>query len=292
MPDLSKYDLDFRPKAYWDLRDVLTHVEAKVTGKVRKEFIKKALQDGESVPEELLKSSLDKNLRKLIGSVHPSFMGGEYLPKLEDADVIIASINLKSTTSDVIVVIARLTDVGIEYRVEDEYTDLHAEGKDHFKVQPNFSKEPLSFNELIDLIDNAEKDGGLVGHAKNCNYSIGDDLEDIYDFETADSAFYPQLADWYDEVNEEWLKEKKEELRKMDIKKDEKIASVSELKQDDDITLFYGKPFSGVCINYWENGEKEYVKHYKNGKENGLRIEWSEDGKKTYEGMFRDGNEQ
>jgi hypothetical protein len=30
--------------------------------------------------EELLKGSLDKNLRKLIGSMHPSFMGGEYLP--------------------------------------------------------------------------------------------------------------------------------------------------------------------------------------------------------------------
>ena len=27
MPDLSKYDLDFRPKTYWDLRDVLTQIE-------------------------------------------------------------------------------------------------------------------------------------------------------------------------------------------------------------------------------------------------------------------------
>jgi len=35
MPDLSKYDLDFRPKNYWDLRDVLTFVEAKITGKER-----------------------------------------------------------------------------------------------------------------------------------------------------------------------------------------------------------------------------------------------------------------
>jgi len=33
------------------------------------------------------------------------------------------------------------------------------------------------------------------------------------------------------------------------------------------------------------------VKHYKNGKENGLRTEWSEDGKKTYERGFKDGNE-
>ena len=31
---------------------------------------------------------------------------------------------------------------------------------------------------------------------------------ECYDFETASSAFYPQLADWYDEVNEEWLLDK------------------------------------------------------------------------------------
>jgi hypothetical protein len=292
MPDSSKYDLDFRPKTYWDLRDLLTQVEAKVTGKVRKDLIKKALQDGESVPEELLKSSLKNNLRKYLGSIHPSFMGGEYLPELEDADVIIASINLESTTSDVIVVIARLTDKGIEYRVEDEYMDSYYEGKDHFKVQPKFSKEPLSFKELINLIDNAEEDGGLVEYAKNCNYDLGDNLDEVYDFGTAESAFYAQLQDWYDEVNKEWLKKKKEELMQMGIKKDETVISEFELKQEDDITLFYGKPFSGACINYWENEGKKYVKHYKNGKENGLRIEWDEDGKKTFEGNFVDGNEE
>ena len=36
MPDLSKYDLEFRPKTYGDLRDVLTFVEARITGKERK----------------------------------------------------------------------------------------------------------------------------------------------------------------------------------------------------------------------------------------------------------------
>jgi len=211
MPDLSKYDLEFRPKTYGDLRDVLTFVEARITGKERKEFIKKALQEERSVPEELLNSSLDTNLRSIIGSKHPSYMGGEFLPKLGDADVIIASINQKSITADVIVVIARLTDKRIEYRVEDEYLDSYPEGREHFKVQPKFSNEPLSFKELIGLIDNAEENGGLVEHAKNCNYDpdMGYELEDFYDFATARSAFYPQLEDWYDEVNEEWLEEKK-----------------------------------------------------------------------------------
>ena len=213
MPDLSKYDLDFRPKTYWDLRDVLTQIDAKVTGKVRKDLIKKVLQDEGSVPDELLKSPLKKNLRKYLGSIHPSFMGGEYLPELEEADVIIASINLKSTTFDVIVVIARLVESGIEYRVEDEYMDSYPEGKDHFKVQPNLSKEPLSFKEIVNLIDNAEEGGGLIDNAKNFTYEDGGyEPEEYYDFATAESAFYPQLKDWYDEVNEEWLEEKKQEI--------------------------------------------------------------------------------
>jgi len=58
MPNHFNYDPSFQPKTYWDLRDVLTHVEARVTGKVRKELVKHALQNGETVPSEYLKSLL------------------------------------------------------------------------------------------------------------------------------------------------------------------------------------------------------------------------------------------
>jgi hypothetical protein len=207
MPNHSNYDLSFQPNTYWDLRDVLTHVEAKVPGKVRKELIKHALQNGETVPSEYLKSSLSADLKKSIGSIDPSFLGGEFLPELGENDVIIASINLKSTTSDVIAVIARLTDKGIEYRVEDEYMNIYPEGEEHYKVQPKFSKEPLSFKELINLIDNAREGGGLIDCAKNY---YPEEPEEFYDFATAESAFYPQLEDWYDESNNEWLEDKLE----------------------------------------------------------------------------------
>jgi hypothetical protein len=207
MPNRSNYDLSFKPNTYWDLRDVLTHVDARVTGKVRKELVKHALQNGETVPLEYLKSSLSTDLKKTIGSIDPSFMGGEFLPELGENDVIIASINLKSTTSDVIAVIARLTAKGIEYRVEDEYMESYPEGEEHYKVQPNFSKEPLSFKELINLIDNAREGGGLIDCAKNY---FPEEPEEHYDFATAESAFYPQLRDWYDESNNEWLEEKLE----------------------------------------------------------------------------------
>ena len=207
MPNHSNYDLSFQPNTYWDLRDVLTHVEAKIPGKVRKELIKHALQNGETVPSEYLKSSLSGELKQSIGSIDPSFLGGEFLPELGENDVIIASINLKSTTADVIAVIARLTNKGIEYRIEDEYMESYPEGEEHYKVQPNFSKEPLSFKELINLIDNAREGGGLIDAAKNY---YPEEPEEYYDFATAESAFYPQLEDWYDESNDEWLEEKLE----------------------------------------------------------------------------------
>ena len=199
MPNNSNYDLSFQPKTYWDLRDVLTHVEAKIPGKVRKELVKHALQNGETVPLEYLESSLSADLKQSIGSIDPSFLGGEFLPELGENDVIIASINLKSTTSDVIAVIARLTDKGIEYRVEDEYMDSYPEVEEHYKVQPNFSKEPLSFKELINLIDNAREE----------------------------SAFYPQLRGWYDEANNEWLEDKLELKRQKE--QDKKNTQKSEI---------------------------------------------------------------
>jgi hypothetical protein len=53
-------------------------------------------------------------------------------------------------------------------------------------------------------MDNAQEDG-LVGGAREFNYREGGDAEEIYDFETASSSYYPELSKWYDEANEEWL---------------------------------------------------------------------------------------
>jgi hypothetical protein len=96
-------------------------------------------------------------------------------------------------------------------------------GEDHYQVQPNFSKEPLSFKELINLIDNAREGGGLIDSAKNF---YPEEPEEYYDFATAESAFYPQLRGWYDESNNEWLESK------LEIKKQEKIDDYMATNQD------------------------------------------------------------
>ena len=75
------------------------------------------------------------------------------------------------------------------------------------------------------MIDGAIE-GGLVGGGRAFNYEEGGgDPEELWDFETASSSFYPQLKAWYDERNTEWLaailKEKEDEERENDEELDE-----------------------------------------------------------------------
>jgi hypothetical protein len=65
--------------------------------------------------------SLDEEARRSLGQIHPSFMGGEYLPNYRRHEVEIARIELQSTTSDVISLRARGTGLRIKYRLVDEY---------------------------------------------------------------------------------------------------------------------------------------------------------------------------
>ncbi len=49
----------------------------------------------------------------------------------------------------------------------------------------------------------------------------------------------------------------------------------------------------GLWTEWYDiNGKKKVEKHYKNGKENGLWTEWDYEGKKTFQGTFKDGNEE
>lgn len=62
-----------------------------------------------------------------------------------------------------------------------------------------------------------------------------------------------------------------------------KIVSENDLKEDGELTLFEGQPFSGICCNYSENEQKDNETHYRDGKREGLDIEWYKNGKKERE---------
>jgi hypothetical protein len=198
MLEQKEFDLGYRPKSYWGPQDLRTHYGARAKGELRREAGLALLDDG-IADDGILTSSLSNAERSAAGAVHPWLMGGEYLPDYLTNEVEIARVTMKSTTMDVISVRARPTRQRIIYRVVDEYMDDFG---DRFSVKPKTSKWPLSMGQLIQVIEANE----LVDVPRENNYEGGTycSPDEIFDFCTVSSAFYPQLARWYDEANESW----------------------------------------------------------------------------------------
>ncbi|MDP2325742.1 MAG: hypothetical protein Q8N51_17180 [Gammaproteobacteria bacterium] len=130
----------------------------------------------------LAKSALSQAERRAIGRIHPMFMGGEYLPDMDEQEVEIARISIHSTTSDVTSVYARRGQDGIAYRVVDEY-----EGETLSGDNERTSKSPLSLEELTEFFLGAWP----LMDVLEMNYE--GDLDGMLGFFWADSAFYPAL---------------------------------------------------------------------------------------------------
>src|SRR5262249_54329155 len=147
----------------------------------------------EELDEHLLADTLTEGTRRSLGRIHPSFMGGEYLPNYRQSEVEIARIELESTTSDVISLRARPLGVRIKYRLVDEYST-------EFQLPQQTSARPFSLAELIRFLDSVERvDGGEPSWAQfgfvlsysQCNLECGADLEDLRDFVRVGSDYYP-----------------------------------------------------------------------------------------------------
>ena len=216
MPNINDYDLDYRPRSYWGPQELETHFGARAKGELRREAGLELLSEG-IADERILATSLPDDERQAVGAVHPWFMGGEYLPDYLPNELEIARVTLKSTTMDVVSIRARKTRHRIIYQIVDEYGEEYFD----YKLSQKSSIKPLTLRQLIALLDNAI-DGGLVGGAREWNYREGGGSpEEIYDFETASSAFYPQLSEWYDAANEEWLSSEEEILERERIEDEE-----------------------------------------------------------------------
>ena len=106
----------------------------------------------------------------------PSWMGGEYLPDLLPGEVEIARIVIESLTQDVVSIRARRrgSERRIVYRVVDEF-------ESGFDFSPRSSRQPLSHDELVRLIDNLRQ---TSSPATNSGYTI-------------ESRFYPALGEHF-----------------------------------------------------------------------------------------------
>ena len=118
-------DYDFRPDTYWSAADPLALILGHVKGTNRRQMIRDYWEAGvlKALDDQLLQDTLTEDERQRLGRIHPSFMGGEYLPDFKIGEEEIVRVELESTTSDVISVRARPVPGGTAWRVVDEYPD-------------------------------------------------------------------------------------------------------------------------------------------------------------------------
>jgi hypothetical protein len=195
----------FRPASYWDTPDTIF---ANIKGEQRRLMLKRLLDEGnvEELQEWMLKDKLTEEERIVIGRIHPILMGGEYLPDYDSQEVEIARVALQSTTGDVISIRARKGDGIVHFSVVDEY-------ESEFECSPTSAQAPLTLGELIKLIDTVRNKSmeyvGLTTCFRDMNLLDDSDPDDLVDFVTVSSEFYPQLEEHYVVESREWLKKVK-----------------------------------------------------------------------------------
>jgi hypothetical protein len=159
----------------------------------------------QQLSDNLLADSLDEKTRESLGQIHPTFMGGEYLPGYKRGEVEIARIELASTTADVISIRARPSGSRILYRICDEYDSS-------YKLPQKSSSQPFSLAEFIRFLDAVDQGTskpdwsqfGFVLEFNESNFDSGAALEDFREFSRIESEFYPELELHYAQAIEEW----------------------------------------------------------------------------------------
>ena len=206
MKTYPEIDYDFRPESYWSSPDPLALILSHVKGSNRRKMIRDYWNAGvlKELDDDLLKDTLTEAERNRIGRIHPTFMGGEYLPEFKVGEEEIVRIQLASTTADVISVRARPVSGGVAWRVVDEYPDAG-----EYTVAPEVSVGPLTLDELIRLLDEGSYSGGIegglvLGWNKNSLDCGGEDASELRNFTSVESLLYPELSTHYEYVFDDW----------------------------------------------------------------------------------------
>ena len=204
---MSQYkgiDYSFQPESYWEDSSVLQALLRDVKGVQRRKMIIDYYENDaiNELEDSLLKAKLTEDHRKRLGMIHPSFMGGEYLPDCVADETEIARIELQSTLADVTSIRARRESEEYVYSVVDEHDDTYS-------LFIESSIEPLTLAELIDFIDHSEQTGGWPGGLSLCynnaNLEGGLSRENLRHFTRITSEIYPKLETHYEKVFEDWV---------------------------------------------------------------------------------------
>lgn len=227
-------DFDFRPAPYDAAENALRGVIASIQGTARRDLALKLLQEGrhDELSEFLQQERLSEEQRKEWGRVHPSFMGGEFLPPTSAGEVEIARLSLQSTLGDVVSFRARRTPKGWNYRVVDEYPEDERE----YEISPEYTVQPLTLGELIRLMDgtvNSMWQG--MGESGNFEWTSlvipylesqlihgtsMEEFESLFSFAKVSSEFYPDLQWYYGAVTDRWCEARLVDLFALKTNKD------------------------------------------------------------------------
>ena len=208
---MEPFDLEFRP-TYFGPQSLRKFYKSRIKGTVRREIVSENIE--QFVPTPLTESSLEENTRDVLGQIHPSFMGGEYLPDLTESEIEIGRIILESTTGDVDSIRVTRNEDGYSYRIVDEYGST-------FEIPEHLRKtiSPLSLGEMVDLINNTSRrfegveeseEPGLVKPHVTFMLSEGDEDSEIMSFVRVESEFYPDLFDFFEYQKKLWVNEYKD----------------------------------------------------------------------------------
>jgi hypothetical protein len=181
----SPIDLEYRPKTYFRPVALEKYLLSKVKGAVIRKKIAALFEEGrhDEARELVDLAGLSKEGQKRLESLHPMYIGGNYLPDAEQGEVEIARIDIDSTTHDVTSVYARLEDGVIHYRVVDEY------GGETLR-EPTEAKTaaPMTLGELTDFFLQAWP---LIEVLES---NFEDDPERALGFFSGTSDFYPEFG--------------------------------------------------------------------------------------------------
>jgi hypothetical protein len=146
--DARSVDLGFRPATFFAPRPPELHLIGKVRNAALRTRLLDLLAAGKraEVRALLRGSGLSLEEQKAYERLHPKYMGGNYLPRLEEGEVEIARVVIDSTTSDVTAVYARQDGGTIVLRVVDEY-----EGDTLMAPAEHRAASPLPLGEFVDL---------------------------------------------------------------------------------------------------------------------------------------------
>ena len=178
-------DSNYRPDGYFCPVGLQRYLISQVKGAAVRTRLEWLLEEGRCEELDVLlgETGVPDGILKGLENVHPSFMGGNYLPDLEKGEIEIARIEISSTTGDATSLYAKKMDGRYMFRVVDEYdgdtltSDVMMEGE-----------QPLTLGQMADFFLGA---WSLIEVLEMNDFQ--EDIDSALGFFVAKSDFYPKF---------------------------------------------------------------------------------------------------